>query len=48
MREHYRARHHLKAIFAKVGVASRDELVAKLFTQHYMPVLHEHAVHVER
>ena len=33
-------RDHLKAIFAKVGVGSRGELVAKLFAEHYAPELH--------
>jgi DNA-binding CsgD family transcriptional regulator len=33
-------RDHLKAIFAKVGVASRGELVAKLFAEHYGPATH--------
>ncbi len=27
---------HLKAIFAKVGVSSRGELTARIFTEHYM------------
>jgi DNA-binding CsgD family transcriptional regulator len=42
-------RDHLKAIFAKVGVASRGELVAKLFAEHYGPALHAPGgyVHVE-
>ncbi len=34
-------RDHLRAIFAKVGVSSRGELVAKLFAEHYAPALHE-------
>jgi DNA-binding CsgD family transcriptional regulator len=34
-------RDHLKAIFAKVGVSSRGELVAKLFAEHYGPTLHD-------
>ena len=33
-------RDHLKAIFAKVGVASRGELVAELFAEHYYPAIH--------
>ena len=33
-------RDHLKAIFAKVGVTSRGELVAKLFAEHYYPAIH--------
>jgi DNA-binding CsgD family transcriptional regulator len=31
-------RSHIKAVFGKVGVASRGELVAKLFAEHYEPV----------
>lgn len=34
-------RDHLKAVFAKVGVSSRGELVAKLFAEHYGPALHD-------
>lgn len=30
-------RDHLKAVFAKVRVSSRGELVARLFTEHYWP-----------
>ena len=33
-------RDHLKAIFTKVGVTSRGELVAKLFAEHYYPAIH--------
>lgn len=33
-------RDHLKAIFGKVGVGSRGELVAKLFAEHYGPAMH--------
>jgi DNA-binding CsgD family transcriptional regulator len=33
-------RDHLKAIFGKVGVGTRGELVAKLFAEHYGPALH--------
>jgi DNA-binding NarL/FixJ family response regulator len=42
-------RDHLKAIFGKVGVTSRGELVAKLFAEHYMPAMHAPgaAVHAE-
>ena len=28
----------MKAIFDKVGVSSRGELVAKLFAEHYAPL----------
>jgi DNA-binding NarL/FixJ family response regulator len=31
-------RDYVKAIFAKVGVSSRGELMAKLFAEHYAPV----------
>jgi DNA-binding CsgD family transcriptional regulator len=43
-------RDHLKAVFSKVGVGSRGELVAKLFAEHYGPAMHSHdsdAVHVD-
>lgn len=40
-------RGHLKAIFAKVGVGSRGELVAKLFAEHYGPALHDPDAAVE-
>jgi DNA-binding CsgD family transcriptional regulator len=31
-------RDYVKAIFEKVGVSSRGELVAKLFAEHYAPM----------
>ncbi|MFG1604844.1 LuxR C-terminal-related transcriptional regulator [Actinoplanes sp. NPDC049265] len=40
-------REYLKAVFAKVGVAGRGELVAKLFADHHQERLHESADVVE-
>jgi DNA-binding NarL/FixJ family response regulator len=34
-------RDHLKAVFAKLSVSSRGELMTKLYTDHYAPVIHE-------
>jgi DNA-binding CsgD family transcriptional regulator len=33
-------RDHLKAVFAKLSVTSRGELVAKIFAEHYGPAIH--------
>ena len=41
-------RDHVKAIFAKVGVSSRGELVAKLFADHYEPAHLQHAARTHR
>jgi DNA-binding CsgD family transcriptional regulator len=37
-------RDHVKAVFEKVGVSSRGELVARLFAEHYADVLHDSMV----
>jgi hypothetical protein len=39
-------RDHIKAIFAKVEVSSRGELVVKLFAEYDEPVYAEHVVRV--
>jgi DNA-binding CsgD family transcriptional regulator len=41
-------RDHVKAIFAKVGVSSRGELVAKLFAEYYEPVHLQDVVRADR
>ena len=38
----YTVQDHLKAIFDKVGVSSRGEVVARLFFEHYLPQLSSH------
>ncbi|WP_454199986.1 LuxR C-terminal-related transcriptional regulator [Nocardia sp. Marseille-Q1738] len=40
-------RDHVKAIFEKVAVASRGELVAKLFTDHYGPLTEPHTIRAQ-
>jgi DNA-binding CsgD family transcriptional regulator len=39
-------RDYVKAVFEKVGVSSRGELVAKLFAEHYSGPMHDTLVHV--
>ncbi|MGQ0479684.1 MAG: LuxR C-terminal-related transcriptional regulator [Pseudonocardia sp.] len=38
-------RDYVKAVFEKVGVTSRGELVAKLFAEHYADPMHDALVH---
>ncbi|MEC4019419.1 helix-turn-helix transcriptional regulator [Streptomyces sp. H27-D2] len=39
-------RDHIKAVFEKVGVSSRGELVGRLFTEHYAPLAERRIVRV--
>ena len=39
-------RDYITAVFEKVGVSSRGELVAKLFAEHYSDPFHETLVEV--
>jgi predicted transcriptional regulator len=41
-------RDHVKAIFAKVGVSSRGELVARLFAEYYQPAHLQDVVRAHR
>lgn len=40
-------RDYVKTVFEKVGVSSRNELVARLFGEHYSDPLHASLVHVD-
>jgi DNA-binding CsgD family transcriptional regulator len=40
-------RDYVKTVFEKVGVSSRNELVARLFGEHYADPLHTRLVHVD-
>lgn len=39
-------RDHIKAVFEKVGVSSRGELVGKLFTEYYAPLAEKNMTRV--
>ena len=43
----FTVRDHLKTVFAKVGVASRGELVAALFAEHHAPAMYTPGAAVE-
>lgn len=38
---------YIKAVFEKVGVSSRGELVAKLFADHYADPFHDTLIHID-
>jgi DNA-binding CsgD family transcriptional regulator len=40
-------RDHVKAVFEKIGVSSRSELVARLYGEHYSDRLHDTMVHID-
>ena len=41
----YTVQDHLKAVYEKVGVSSRGELVAKMFADHYSDSFNETVTH---
>jgi DNA-binding CsgD family transcriptional regulator len=40
-------RDYIKAIFGKVGVSSRGELVGRLFAEHYLPMHNRELAHID-